>query len=133
MDTKVSARVHARQHTNWGKYDRSGVLNLGTPGTRSQRTGCPGYSEHLQVDTGCPGYSEHLQVEIGCPGWAPGARDSYTSGNGALRSGAQTRFLQSYYPLQLLACNKIKVLYQNKRDKQIDHKESGGESKFTGG
>ena len=56
-----------------------------------------------------------------------------TSGHEVLRSGAQTKFPQPYLTLLPLSCNKIKVLYQNKRDKQIDHKESGGESKFTGG
>src|SRR3954468_235827 len=56
MGTKVSARVHARNNKQNGEgMMDQGVLNLGTPGTRSQRTGCPGYSEHLQVETGCPG------------------------------------------------------------------------------
>src|SRR4051812_12795158 len=76
MGKKVSARVHAEKINNSEKYMMNqDVQNLGTPGTRSQRTGCPGYSVHLQVETGCPGSEDRVPGGSYQP--RPGARDSY--------------------------------------------------------
>src|SRR3954464_2324364 len=104
MGKKVSARVHAEEINNSGKYMMSqDVQNLGTPGTRSQRTGCPGYSVHLQVETGCPGSEDRVPGGSYQP--RPGARGGHrvpgiaTDGHGFLRSGRQTK---SPYHISLL-------------------------------
>src|ERR1041385_9140970 len=111
MGTKVSARVYARKHINWERYDGSGCAEPGDPGYPESKDRVPGVVRAPPGgDRGGPGARGSYQPR-------PGARGGHrvpeiaTSGHGVLRSGAQIKFPQPYLSLLSLSCNKIKILY----------------------